>query len=306
MRKVLFILIIFSLSNAAISMGYEKEIKTLSLSMADNIIKAGKKTIAVVDFVDLQGNVTELGRFIAEEFSVALADVKKGFEVVDRTHLKSIIKEHKLSATGLIDPQTARKLGQIAGVETLVTGTVTPFGDSVRLSVKILDTSTAKVIGASSTNIAKTKAIEELFSKGVEPEPQPSTSSSDRKTISKVDMQEFSFELQGCRLSGQTVTCYLIVTNKGNDRNLYFGHNQVTRIFDDTGNEYQVETIRFGNKQMRRSWVHNRLVSGIPVKASLSFEKISPETSKINLLEIGCQQGYHDFTVQFRNIPLTK
>lgn len=177
MRKVLiglFISLIFLLLDFNISMAYEKEIKSLSLTMAEDIAKASKKSIAVVDFTDLQGNVTELGRFIAEEFSVALAGAGKGFEVVDRTHLKSIIAEHKLSSTGIIDPQTARKLGQIAGVDALITGTITPFGDSVRLSVKVLATDTAKIIGASSGDIAKTKAIEELLSRGIETG-QPST-----------------------------------------------------------------------------------------------------------------------------------
>jgi TolB-like protein len=169
-RSILSLLIslVFLLSDISILLAYEKEIKGLSISMAENIAKAGKKTIAVVDFTDLQGNVTELGRFISEEFSVALAGAGKGFEVVDRTHLESIIAEHKLSATGIIDPQTARKLGQIAGIDAIITGTITPFGDSVRLSIKILDTATAKVIGASSGDIAKTKAIEEPLAKGIE------------------------------------------------------------------------------------------------------------------------------------------
>ncbi|MFH0872709.1 MAG: FlgO family outer membrane protein, partial [bacterium] len=137
-------------------------------AMAEKIVKANKKTIAVVDFTDLQGNVTELGRFLAEEFSVAMAGAGEGFEVVDRTHLKSLLQEHKLAMTGLIDPSTARKLGEIAGVQALITGTITPFGDSVRLSVKVLDTGTAKVIVGTAGEIPKTKAIEELLARGIE------------------------------------------------------------------------------------------------------------------------------------------
>ncbi|BBO18846.1 conserved hypothetical protein [Candidatus Brocadia pituitae] len=158
----------FSLFYSKHIIAYEQEINSLSTAMAEKIAAAGKKTIAVVDFTDLQGNVTELGRFLAEEFSVALAGTSKGFEVVDRTHLKSILVEHKLSSTGIIDPQTARKLGQIVGVDALITGTITPFGDSIRISVKVLDTATAKVVSASTGNIAKTKAIEELLARGVE------------------------------------------------------------------------------------------------------------------------------------------
>lgn len=171
MGRVLITLLItlhFFLIDSSFSLAYEKEMGRISSAIAESIAKSGKKTIAVVDFTDLQGNVTELGRFLAEEFSVTLAGAGKGFEVVDRTHLKSILAEHKLSATGMIDPQTAKKLGQIAGVGAIITGSVTPFGDSVRISVKVLATDTAKIIGASSGDIAKTKAIEELLARGIE------------------------------------------------------------------------------------------------------------------------------------------
>ncbi len=161
---------------------YEKEIKAIATGMAEKIIKTGKKSVAVVDFTDLQGNVTELGRFIAEEFSASLLSAGEGFELIDRTHLQSLLKEHKLSTTGLIDPQTARKLGQIAGVEALITGTITPFGESVRLSAKILDAETAKVIGANTGDIPKTEAIKELLGKSITTD---TGTESDRKTTFK-------------------------------------------------------------------------------------------------------------------------
>lgn len=149
------------------SLAYEREIKSLADTLARDIAGADKKIIAVVDFTDLQGNVTELGRFLAEELSVALAVSDQGFEVVDRSHLKVLLQEHKLALTGLIDPSTARKLGEIAGADALVTGTITPLGNTVRLAVKLLDTGTAKIAAASTTNIDKTKEIAELLSKGI-------------------------------------------------------------------------------------------------------------------------------------------
>jgi curli biogenesis system outer membrane secretion channel CsgG len=157
----------FSVILPKLTLAYEQEISSLSSAIAGKASAAGKKAVAVVDFTDLQGNVTELGRFLAEELSVSLSGAGKGFDVVDRTHLKSLLSEHKLSSTGLIDPKTARELGKIAGVDALVTGTITPFGDSIRLSIKVLDTETAKVISASTANIAKTKAIEELLTRGI-------------------------------------------------------------------------------------------------------------------------------------------
>jgi len=145
-----------------------QEINELSKAMAEKIAASGEKTIAVVDFADLQGNVTEFGRFLAEEISAALVNVGKGFEVIDRLYLKAILKEHKLSASGIIDPTTARDLGKIAGVGVIVTGTVTAFGERVKISAKALSTQSAKVICSSRTSIPKTQAIEDLLAREVE------------------------------------------------------------------------------------------------------------------------------------------
>jgi len=145
-----------------------QEINELSKAMAEKIAASGEKTIAVVDFADLQGNVTELGRFLAEEISAALFNAGKGFEVIDRLYLKAILKEHKLSASGIIDPTTARDLGKVAGVGIIVTGTVTAFGEKVMISAKVLVTQSAKVICSSRGSIPKTQAIEDLLAREVE------------------------------------------------------------------------------------------------------------------------------------------
>lgn len=144
---------------------YQKELPAAAAAIADEIAGATQQSVAVVDFTDLQGNVTELGRYIAEEISLGLVIAKKGLSVIDRTHLTTILREHKLASTGLIDPATARKLGEIAGVGVLVTGSITPLGDNVRLVVKVLDTKTARILVASSVDMAKTKTIEELMAR---------------------------------------------------------------------------------------------------------------------------------------------
>ena len=68
------VLLSMMMSVAAASEGVaqQKEIQTVAESMAQKISKAGKTSIAVVDFTDLDGNVTQLGRYIAEQMSVAL------------------------------------------------------------------------------------------------------------------------------------------------------------------------------------------------------------------------------------------
>jgi len=294
---------------------YEKEIKAIASVTAEGITNAGIKTVAVVDFTDLQGNVTELGRFLAEELSIALTVLQKGFEVVDRTHLKTLLQEHKLSSTGIIDPQTAKKLGQIAGVEALITGTITAFGDSVRASVKVLNTETAKMIAATSADIAKTKAIEELLAKGIGggtgkiavssqggmiiPSSQP-----DKSTI-RQSMKQFTFEIRNCILSGQSLTIDMVVINEDRDTTLAINK---ARIIDDLGSEYNAGSFQLGNRVARGGWsVSNDLTSGVPIKTRIVFDGVSSTFNFIKLFEINCWGGERgDLLVQFRDISVIK
>ena len=158
-----------------------------------------------------------VGRFLAEEISVALASGDRPLEVVDRTHLKVLVQENKLSATGLIDPATAKKLGQIAGVDALVTGTLTPFGDTVRLALKVLDTSTARIVAATTAEIPKTKAIEELIARGiggVGPSPEPTKQPPVPAGMPKpVEWEGLRFTLRRCVATGGSVRCEVLVEN---------------------------------------------------------------------------------------------
>ena len=40
---------------------------------------------------------------------------KRDFSILDRGDLKRIMDEHKLTASGLVDPDNAKKLGNVCG-----------------------------------------------------------------------------------------------------------------------------------------------------------------------------------------------
>ena len=170
---LIFLSVAFLLISTPVCGAYEDELNSMSQGLTRDIIKSGKKRVAVVDFTDLKGNITELGRFIAEELSVNLTRNSSRYEVIDRAHLKSIMTEHRFAASGLVDPKTIKEIGKIAGVDLLVTGLLTPFGDSIRISCKILSTRTAKVLGARKVDIAKTRSIGNMLAQGIEQGVEP-------------------------------------------------------------------------------------------------------------------------------------
>ena len=305
---------------------YENEINSVSAAISGKIATSGKKLVAVIDFVDLQGSVTELGRFLAEEFSTAIAGSGKGFEVVDRANLKMILAEHKLSATGIIDPATARKLGQVAGVQALITGTITPFGDSVRLSVKVLDTETAKVISAANVNIARTKAIEELLAKGIEtgvPSRQataPTSSKPQPKTEHKVEVKGFIFEAKGCKVSSQKITCYVSVINSDQQTReirIIVSNPQDSMMVDDLGNQYTPAGIWFGaESRIRREGgiyiqdILSYVPPNLPMNLVLGYEERILTAKHLNIVvDFRTRDNLYanaPYKAVLRNIPLSR
>ena len=305
-----FFIFIIGLSTQFYLLSYEKEIKTISEDLAKKIGEAGKKSVAIVDFNDLQGNVMELGRFLSEELSVAISSSGKGFEVVDRVHLKAILKEHKLSFTGLINKESAQKLGQIAGVDALITGTITPFGDSVRITVKILDINTAKLIGAVTANIPKTKAIEELLERGIGDEFQMGTTDTTTSTPLSggkvVELEGFIFKPGVCKVTGDKIVCTFSIMNNGEeDREItIYPYRDLSGIVDNFGNKYAIG-IKIGSSETEigSSLIREKFPPKLFVNVSIIANDIKPGathyTAIINI------DGFKKLAT-IRNIPVVK
>ncbi|MCO5067973.1 MAG: FlgO family outer membrane protein [Kiritimatiellae bacterium] len=165
-RPFLAVALGLAMLGAAYGQDLDKEITGLTDKLGKTLVAKSKKKVAPVDFVDLQGRPTELGRFLAEQLSVELVNVE-GISVVDRANIKSILAEHKLTEEGLVNPENAKKLGQFAGVDAILIGTVTPMDNSVVLTVKAVSTETAEVIAAGKASFVKTTEIQQLLNRGV-------------------------------------------------------------------------------------------------------------------------------------------
>ncbi len=307
-RRVVFTWVVAGILALAHSALADREFGSQAPLIAEEIAKSGKQRIAVVDFTDLQGNVTELGRFLAEELSVSLAAAAKGFDVIDRTYLENLLAEHRLSTKGLIDPQTTQRL-KVAGVQGLLTGTVIPLRDTVRLTLKVLDVETAKISAPTEINIPKTPAIQAVIERGVEREPEVlplsggPTSPRQRQVVGKV-----AFDLKGCRLAGSSVVCSLAVTSTEEDLHGFTIYSEYwgtfTRVMDEEGTEFRADEIKIGGSKRDAA----NLVASVPMSLSLSFP-LKEKASKLTLLEVlfsyqGSQSSY--LKIQFRGVPVAR
>ena len=102
-----------------------------------------KPTVAVMDFSNYEGgathdiNLTGVGRMVSDYIIEALTDSGQ-FEVSDKDVPAGQLTAENLNVVGTIDPDTARRLGEILGVKYIIYGNVNGVsGDSFIIEVML-------------------------------------------------------------------------------------------------------------------------------------------------------------------------
>jgi hypothetical protein len=129
--------------------------------------------IAVADFPDLRGVTSDLGRFVATRITTRLAESGK-YAVVERQRLNQILLELKFSLSDLADPSKAQRLGQLAGAEALVVGTISDLGDSVDFDARLIEVSTARTRAGATATLRKTDFVTTMLRGSAESIDEPS------------------------------------------------------------------------------------------------------------------------------------
>ncbi len=143
----------------------DKELSDLTEKLATKIQAVGKKKITVLDFTDLDGATSDLGKYVAEQLTVTFVTGDRKFVVVDRANLKKILAEHKLTASGLIDPENAKKLSTFSGVDAIILGTVVPMTPNIKLTAKIITTDTADIVGGGLCSFKADENVQKLLAR---------------------------------------------------------------------------------------------------------------------------------------------
>ena len=153
---------------------FDSPLAKITGQIATAVNNANLKAVTVPGFTYLHDNESDLGLFLADQVSAGL--VQKKCAVVDRKNADRILAEHQLTTSGLVDPENAKKLGQFAGVDAIVIGTIIPLSGTIRVTVRVLATDSARVLAATSADIPKTNSIRHFIGEPEIPEPTPNLS----------------------------------------------------------------------------------------------------------------------------------
>ena len=93
MRRFLISLFILAFIPPVYSQTLDDGLSKLSEQISSGMTESNKKKIAVIEFSDLDGKITEFGKYVSEELITRLFITKK-FQVVERQLLNKVLDEY--------------------------------------------------------------------------------------------------------------------------------------------------------------------------------------------------------------------
>ncbi len=260
-QRIITIILCFLVSGHMLvsAQDMDTELSKLTEDLAGKIKDHGNKKVTVLDFTDLQGNSSELGKYISEQLTVDFVMTKRDFSVLDRANLKKILAEHKLTASGLVDPENAKKLGMFAGVDALIIGNIIPIGTNITLTVKIITTETAEVVGAAKAKFKSDETVRQFLSQPAQANGMTggggTLTSDEPKSVKKFG--DLRVELPPLQIvNGSQYLLTMTLTNQNPKRSIWVALSLETmfqmkgRITDPAGNEFQADRMSVSGIQL--------------------------------------------------------
>ena len=104
--------------------------KQLKTSSDVGAYKGPKLRVGVVNFQNkTPSRVLSIGEAAADILGTILQKTER-FIVIPQQDMESILAQQRLGATGAINPDTAAKMGQILGLNAIVTGAITAYSET--------------------------------------------------------------------------------------------------------------------------------------------------------------------------------
>ncbi len=131
-----------------------RELKGKHLAVLE--VKAG--------LVALDPKVTKILTLFIENAFVNLSSVT----IVDRRNLDNVMDEMSIQASGIVDEDTAIKVGKLSGAEVIAVGEINQLEDTYYLNVKLISVETGEILGCCISTAQDTKEFLEMANRVVD------------------------------------------------------------------------------------------------------------------------------------------
>jgi len=130
---------------------------------------AGDKTVIALNPLNASGDLAAERELVSEVMQAELSS-SQSITLVERENLYAALKELQLGEQGMVDPDSAKKLGKILGAKYFCSGTLRPSGQKSVAIVKLVDieTSIVKITYANIESKGDAESAGKALAKGIE------------------------------------------------------------------------------------------------------------------------------------------
>lgn len=92
--------------------------------------------------------------YVTDALTEAVFNTGK-IKIFERANLEKILSEQKFQSSGLVDEDTAKDIGKIAGVDFICYGTLKNIGDSITVNVRVVDVQNGEICAMARATVDK-------------------------------------------------------------------------------------------------------------------------------------------------------
>jgi len=267
------------------------------------------RTVAVFDFPDLRGQVTQLGSYISEQITTELVRSGKG-RVLERRQVLQVLEELNLRKADLTSSEVELAAQQL-GADIIVVGSASAVGRNVEGTARAVRVDGASLLSAERFSAVAPDEVLRLAGQAVPTAGAggtPGAPAAPDGPVTEATVGPVQASLGECRAAGSVVTCGFTFTSATVDATLEID-KWVSEVRDEGGNAYRVSEFTFGSENgsewrtvlvARESTPGRLMITGVPITMT-RLTRISLHTD----IGIG-ERGLNDQLLMFRNVPIQR
>lgn len=181
----LILLAIFVLSSMAFAdppLALDAGLENLAGQIIAKLPVTARQTVAVTNFTDLDGKITDLGKYLAVKIPLKLVN-SGDCDVIDPQEVGDTAIANNININKTISRETAKSLGKSLEATLICTGSITNFGSYIELNVKLISTQSGLSIAGLTVSIQVDEQVSKLIGKQSDSGPKSTATTTSTSTL---------------------------------------------------------------------------------------------------------------------------